>query len=212
MLQIFSDEPYHDIYGSFPPPFVADANGRPAHSWRVLILPQLLDRDDLPLLGQYQFDEPWNSSHNLDVGRKINALEDFPYRCPSEDHQPDQKPQPDETSYLAVIGPHTIWRPEQPVALREIVDGTSNTLSVVEVAQSGIHWLEPRDLHVQQMSPRLNDWRGQGVRSSHENPGGRSAHAALCDGTVRMLDPELSSEALKQLLIIDDGAPLRTSN
>src|SRR6478672_5330638 len=30
---------YHDVYGSFPPAYVADANGRPMHSWRVLILP-----------------------------------------------------------------------------------------------------------------------------------------------------------------------------
>ena len=30
---------YHSQYGSFPPAYVADANGRPMHSWRVLILP-----------------------------------------------------------------------------------------------------------------------------------------------------------------------------
>ena len=29
---------YHDVYGSFPPAYVADANGKPMHSWRVLIL------------------------------------------------------------------------------------------------------------------------------------------------------------------------------
>src|SRR4051812_3837711 len=30
---------YHDAYGTFPPAYIADQNGRPMHSWRVLILP-----------------------------------------------------------------------------------------------------------------------------------------------------------------------------
>src|SRR5271168_5107175 len=32
---------YHDQYGSFPPAYIADKNGRPMHSWRVLLLPFL---------------------------------------------------------------------------------------------------------------------------------------------------------------------------
>ena len=32
---------YHDRYSSFPPAFLADTNGRPMHSWRVLLLPFL---------------------------------------------------------------------------------------------------------------------------------------------------------------------------
>ena len=38
---------YHQKYGSFPPAFVADANGKPLYSWRVLILPEL-GRPTLP--------------------------------------------------------------------------------------------------------------------------------------------------------------------
>lgn len=30
---------YHDVYGSFPPAYIADKSGRPMHSWRVLVLP-----------------------------------------------------------------------------------------------------------------------------------------------------------------------------
>ena len=32
---------YHDEHGSFPPAYIADASGKPMHSWRVLILPYL---------------------------------------------------------------------------------------------------------------------------------------------------------------------------
>jgi hypothetical protein len=28
---------YHDKYKSFPPAYVADANGKPMHSWRILL-------------------------------------------------------------------------------------------------------------------------------------------------------------------------------
>ncbi|MCA9206080.1 MAG: DUF1559 domain-containing protein, partial [Planctomycetales bacterium] len=35
---------YHDTFGSFPPAYVADAAGRPIHSWRVLILPYIEQR------------------------------------------------------------------------------------------------------------------------------------------------------------------------
>ena len=32
---------YHDAFGAFPPAYVPDEDGRPMHSWRVLILPFL---------------------------------------------------------------------------------------------------------------------------------------------------------------------------
>src|SRR5688500_8670454 len=48
---------YHDEYGSFPPAYVADANGKPMHSWRVLILPFI---EEQALYQRYRFNEPWN--------------------------------------------------------------------------------------------------------------------------------------------------------
>jgi hypothetical protein len=35
---------YHDKYGCLPPAYIADKNGRPLHSWRVLILPLSTER------------------------------------------------------------------------------------------------------------------------------------------------------------------------
>ena len=32
---------YHDVNQQFPPAYIADADGQPMHSWRVLILPYL---------------------------------------------------------------------------------------------------------------------------------------------------------------------------
>ena len=52
---------YHQANGCFPPAYIADKNGRPMHSWRVLILPYLeLDH----LYKQYNFNEPWDGPNN----------------------------------------------------------------------------------------------------------------------------------------------------
>src|SRR4051812_23237564 len=35
----FALHSYHEMYGCFPPAYIADSDGKPMHSWRVLILP-----------------------------------------------------------------------------------------------------------------------------------------------------------------------------
>ena len=52
---------YHEAYGCFPPACLCDENGKPMHSWRVLILP-FMDRDDV--YKKYSFKERWNGPNN----------------------------------------------------------------------------------------------------------------------------------------------------
>ena len=58
---------YHQANGCFPPAYIADKNGKPMHSWRVLILPYL-DRN--ALYKAYNFSEPWDGPNN----KKLLAL------------------------------------------------------------------------------------------------------------------------------------------
>src|SRR5262249_13538594 len=60
---------YHDTYGCFPPAYVADANGKPIHSWRVLMLPFI---DEVHLYEKYRFDEPWNGPNNRRLANQLN--------------------------------------------------------------------------------------------------------------------------------------------
>ncbi len=55
---------YSQDYGCFPPASVADKNGRPMHSWRVLILPYI-GRPDL--YQKYKFGEPWDGPNNRNL-------------------------------------------------------------------------------------------------------------------------------------------------
>ena len=49
---------YHDAHKTFPPAYIPDKDGKPMHSWRVLILPYL---EQQALYKRYNFDEPWDS-------------------------------------------------------------------------------------------------------------------------------------------------------
>jgi prepilin-type processing-associated H-X9-DG protein len=184
---------YADMYGSFPPAFIADKNGRPVHSWRVLILPFI---EQSPLYSKYRFDEPWDGPNNSQLASAIIPL----YTCPSDDHGAKDG-SATMTSYVAVVGDGTAWPEAGTTSYRDIRDGTSNTLHVVEVANSGIHWMEPRDLHVIQMAPMVNAKSGQGISSRHNG----GANGLICDGAVRFVPNALSAEDLRAWLTAQGG-------
>jgi prepilin-type processing-associated H-X9-DG protein len=178
---------YESQYGTLPPPYVADRFGKPMHSWRVLLLP-FLEQDQL--YKQYRLDEPWDGPNN----RKLHKMVVSVYQCPFE-------PGP-STSYLAVVGPGTPWNPKRPLSLG-FKDGNSNTILLVESHNTGIHWMEPRDLHLSQMNPQLNGAEGQGISSPHEG----GASVAFADGSVHFLPNTLTAEELRALLTADGGEP-----
>jgi hypothetical protein len=163
---------YHDVYGAFPPAYVADEHGRPMHSWRVLLLPFLEQQN---LYAQYRFDEPWDGPNNRTLAGQMSQI----YGCPSDADAPLGT-----TSYLAVVGPETMWPGEKAVSLSDIKDGSSNTLIVVESHASGIHWMEPRDLHTLQMPMAVNAKQGQGICSCHPSSNGGIAQFLRADCSV----------------------------
>ena len=192
---------YHDRYGCFPPAYVADEQGRPMHSWRVLILPFVEHAD---IYAQYNFDEPWDGPSNR---RLLSMKVPSVFRCPEDSGSPTA------TSYVAVVGPQTMWPGSACLKLGDIADGTSNTLMVVEIANSGVHWMEPRDLEFADLPMSVNPESGGGISSLHryeswwpKRPYG--ANAVMADGAVSMLPTELSPEKLRALLVIDDNKPV----
>jgi type II secretory pathway pseudopilin PulG len=166
---------YHDTYGSFPPAVVTDANGQPLYSGRVLLLP-FIEQDDL--YKQFDLTQAWDSPQN-------RALSDISIPVFQDPSSVDQTP--GRTDYLLVTGTGTIFESGKTVRHADIVDGSSNTLMVIEVRSGGVRWAEPRDVDISQPMalPQGN------------HPNGNLA--AFADGSVRFLSKNVNPTLIRQL-------------
>ncbi len=189
---------YQEKYGSLPPACVADDDGTPMHSWRVLILPFLGDQN---LYDQYRFDEPWDGPNN----RNLADRNPTSYRCPSIRRSrwwfgSDPKTDDSLTSYFVLSGDETPFPGSRVTNLNEIPDGTSNTLMVVEVNREiAVPWLAPRDIAPAEFIRLLN----QGEPENDRHSGGMNA--AFADGSVRFLRKRTDRKTIEALSTIRGG-------
>lgn len=134
---------YHDEHGRYPPAYVSDSKGVPLHSWRVLLLKYL----DKELYDLYDFNEPWDGPKNKKLLSKMPAV----YSCPNFRYV-YREPRQGESfiaNYLALVGPNSPLQGNKSKSKSEIFVGT---MLIAEVADSGILWMEPRDLDVSQIN------------------------------------------------------------
>jgi type II secretory pathway pseudopilin PulG len=202
---------YHDDYKKFPWAITYAKDGTPMHSWRVRVLPYILSS---ALYAAYDFDEPWNGPKNSLLGDEVpdTWLEGdgtvrrnpngtlykavyFPpvYRCPSAPRSQNQMC----TNYVMLIddragkpnGP-----PNRPGSAPPSFDDKSAVI-IIEIADSDIHWMEPRDVLLSELSMKINDRSKRSLSSYHG--GACVAHA---DGTVELLDDATTEERVRELL------------
>ncbi len=182
---------YHEANGCFPPAYTTDRRGRPMHSWRVLILPFM---EQAGLYNTYNFEEPWDGPNNSKLARS----KPLGYACPNGQ---DYAGLSVRTNYVAIVGPGTAFPGSRPTSLHDFRDGAADTILVAEVADSGINWMEPRDLDAGAMSFVIND-RTRPSISSHDPQG---PHVACADGFRTVLNPALPPRSLKALITASGG-------
>ena len=171
----------------FPPAFIPDKNGKPMHSWRVLMLPYL---EETSVCTSSIGSTSRGTVRTIGLGHADAPV----YACPTT-----RRPDSTETSYAMLVGPHAFSDGPTGRTFERHQRRLSNTIMVVEAADAGINWMEPRDIDAED-SAVPNQFRPSSRRSataseiSSHHPSG--ANVAFCDGSVRFLsdtmDPELS--------------------
>ena len=158
------------------------------HSWRVLILPFLEQRE---LYDAYNFAEPWDGPNNRKLADRDRA------------DLPPLRPGVGSGSHDEFRGG---GRPRDRLARRrrpdheDLGDGSHETLMVVEVPDGQFRWMEPRDLQFERMSFRINDGSGRGLGS---RLGG--ARVVFADGMVRTLPDDFDPKTLRAMLTANGG-------
>lgn len=137
---------FHDTSKHLPPAAICSKDGKPLLSWRVAILPFIDERN---LYKEFHLDEPWDSPHNAALIRKMPAI----YADP--DFHLRQLAREGKTTYQVPVGPETVFHDNIGTPFRDITDGTSRTILVVEVAPSqAVEWTKPADWEVDLAHPK----------------------------------------------------------
>ena len=186
---------YHDTHNTFPPAYTVDKNGKPLHSWRVLLLPYL---EQTALYSEIRLDEPWDSEYNSQFHDVVIAA----FQCPSNRFAMPGA----NCCYTAIIGENTVFTGPKGIGMASITDGTSNTVMFAE-CRTPFCWMDPtQDL-------KLDDILEQGgINTDDEGLGSYHTggiNTVICDGSVQFLSQTIDLEVLKNLFIRNDGKVLR---
>ena len=184
---------YHDVNSALPPLYSVDKNGKPLHSWRVLLLPYM---EQQALYELIRHDEPWDSEYNSQFHDWVVPY----YSCPTN---PLCGPG-EGCTYVAVAGeafvPAVKGR-EGVHTFARLEDGTSNTLAVIEVREP-FCWMDPTaDIELEDLAQGIN----ADGRCGSFHPGG--CNIALFDGSVRFIPNTIDTEVLQSLGDCNDGKP-----
>lgn len=168
---------HHDTFKRFPSAASSDKDGKPLLSWRVHLLPVL---GQASLYEQFKLDEPWDSPHNFRLVFKMPAV----FACPGGNRKPGT------TTYLGVSGEKAVFNGSQKIGFRDVTDGTSNTLMVVDADYSrAVTWTKPDDFTYSTDNPM------QGLVGHHSG----GFQAVFCDGRVHYFPADITAETLNAL-------------
>jgi len=175
---------YQTVHDALPPAYTIDANGKPLHSWRTLILPYL---DHEQLYEMIDLSKPWNDPANA-AARETTVNE---FACPAADLPPGH------TTYMGMVASTAAMLPTESRPLSDITDDHAETLLVIEVStDKAVHWMAPKDV-----GRRFLLSFGTDAELAH--PGG--TQGAFIDGTVQFLPTDISDTNRRAIISIAGG-------
>jgi hypothetical protein len=136
----------------------------------VAILPYL---DQGELYKQFHLDEPWDSPHNRTL------IEKMPGAYMDVRSTADQLNREGKTTFQVPVGSETSFHDKNGAPLRDVVDGTAQTIAVVEVEpRRAVVWTKPEDFEVDLSHPRNGLERSD---RSHIASGFLDGHVLIID-------------------------------
>ena len=195
---------FHDVYDCLPPAYSVDQEGKPLHSWRVLILPFI---EEIDLYEKIHLDEPWDSEWNSQFHSQMPAL----YDCPDAS---DDGGDEGLTHYSAILGKETVFPPitrGNPdgkeklqfggTSLAHIIDGTSNTLMLVE-RKKAVCWMDPtQEFEFESLENGFDPNADDSLLGPHRG----GTNVARVDGSVLFLSDTTQPVVLKALATCAGG-------
>lgn len=183
---------FHDVNTKLPAAHTLDKDGKPALSWRVMILPYI---EQEQLFRQFHLNEPWDSDHNKQLIEKM----------PVTFRSPESKTEPGKTNYLGLAGEKGIFVKAEGAArnglamgigFAAVTDGTSNTAAVVEVDDDrATIWTKPDDFE-----PDVDD-----VLKFLGNLQAGGFNMGMMDGSVRFIGNTIDRNVLKAIFTRNGG-------
>ena len=115
---------HHEKHGQFPSTQWQPWTNGPSHSWRVLLMPQLLGASD------YDFSQEWNSPDNLQTDDSQSSI------CFRVERG-------GIFANCLAVGDGEEWPSEKPLGAFLVKQGSDRFLLVYD-PDSTIHWMEPK--------------------------------------------------------------------
>ncbi len=198
---------HHAAKGVFPVGTVEfrlfDASSRQL-AWSAFLLP-FLEKDNV--FHMLDLSQAFDAADNAEGASKIIST----YVCPSSIRGETLVNGLGPSDYGGIFG-ETIASPNQPpkgtmlfdqaVSIREITDGTSNTLIVAEDSKSpNAQWINGRNVLEQGFPINRAPIFENEIRSEHP----LGANGVFCDGSVRFLNENASDSVLAAICTRDRG-------
>ena len=171
---------YHSAFRRMPGPAITGDDGKRLLSWRVAILPFIEEQD---LWEEFHHDEPWDSEHNLPLADRMPDV----FRVGSV------RVPPNHTVIQACVGEGLMMQPEGVTTFRNVLDGLSNTVWVVQTdAERAVPWTKPVDIEFDLDQPLQGLGNALGP--------GAGFYALWGDGAVRRVSANVDAKMFRKAL------------
>ena len=174
---------YESANRSWPAYANFDDDGKPLLSWRVHMLPYVEQNE---LYQQFKLDEPWNSSHNIKLVKKMPPVYADPSRKTRVINDAGR------TTMVVPRAETTMFHSNEGIEFKEITDGSSNTIAIVNVIpERAVVWTQPVDWDVDMNNP---------VDGLFSDQAPKEATFARADGSVGTFFADTLSKTIKAML------------